>query len=383
MKVGLVFIGTSFAAAAAVMATAQRSVAPALAQSSETCSSARAGKVIKVVHTTTTLNQKYVSGPRKISSGDRLATKKHAEVIFCLSPDVNCTLHQKGFVRVKPPHTTLLMRFARGRMSCGTTLALNPPLKKKILTAAGATLHVDDPLFVVNTNAVSTVVKVVAGVVVVGSDGALAFVGPGQKVSIKAGDVPGSPQPLGPNDLNAAERRDVKRLTPKLPKPDYSRPPIGNSSTLGRIYSRGAIELGIDTSTQAAKDGFTFAAGYFGFLAGHWKLATSTRGMDSVSAENRLCGGAVDVYATPNPDAVRVNPWRMPFFEDRSGNVWYLVGLDDNTFRLDLRAFLIGTLQAGDYGKIYSEAFGATPSYAIFDPLLSGPGKTPAPFCIS
>jgi hypothetical protein len=367
--------------AVTLTATPERGVAPALGQTVASCSGG-AGAVTKVVHTTTTLNKKYVSGLRAISAGDRLVTKKHAEVIFCLKPGVDCTLHQKAGVRIKPPQTALLMRLNRGRMTCGTTVELNPPVKQKILTAAGATLHISDPLFVVATNSVTTTVKVISGVVVVGSDGALTDVGPGQKVTVRAGEEPSAAQPLKPGDLTAAEKADVTRLTPKIPKPDYSRPAVGNSPTLSRIYARGSMVVGVDTTTQTAKDGFAFASGYFGFLGNHWQLTSSTSAFTPADAEGHFCGGTPDVYVTPQPEAVRVSPWRIPFFEDSQGQVWYLLGLGDDTFHRAIWRFLIQTLQAGDYGKLYSAQFGQMPPYAIFDPVLDDPGKTPTPFCI-
>jgi hypothetical protein len=275
------------------------------------------------------------------------------------------------------------MRLNRGRMTCGTTVTLNPPLKQKILTAAGATLHIEDPLFVVVTDAVTTTVKVISGVVVVGSDGALEDVGPGQKTTVRAGEEPTAARPLQPGDLTAAEKADVTRITPKIPKPDYSRPPIGNSYLLNSIYAHGTINVGIDVSTSAGKKyGFPFTTSYFTFLGDHWKLAKSTIESSPSLARGQLCSDTIDLYVTANPDALGVDPWRMPFFEDPQGTVWYLVGLGDDTFHRAIWRFLIQTVQAGDYGRLYSTQFGRLPQYGIFDPVLDDPGKTPEPFCI-
>jgi hypothetical protein len=373
VKTALILVASGLLAA---IATASDGAAPPRRISASSCSTPGVGKVTDVIKSRVRVNGTVVVGSTRLVKRAKITTSRRGRVEFCLiAKGSTCRMRRSSVLRVRPDKRFLLS-VRGGYVTCNTTSANRPLIRVK--TRTGAVVKATDPVYAVAVSRKQTTVKVVAGVVEVTAKGRTEVVGAQQQVTVKAGEPPGEP---GQIVLSQEQANDAKPLEAKVPPPDYKRPPAGSSPTLTRIYDAKVIRVGVDNRSSSSKLAVSFISSYFGFLARHWQLRRTVGGIDPISARQALCGQNVDVYVTPAPENLDIGKWQLPFLEEPTGEVWYLVGLDDNTFRLALRAFLIQTLQAGPYGDTYRASFKQPPRYSIFEPLLNGPGKPGTPSC--
>jgi len=337
------------------------------------------GRVVAIPHATVRIRGYPISPGTDLRSGDTVKTGDNGQARFCVKKKgMSCIEQHKTTVRVQPKKLFML-KFGGGDTTCNTT-KLKP--KARFLTKSGAKIDVTDPLFVVSVRKGATVVKVVSGIARLTSAGETVVVGPSQQSTAPKNRPPAAPERIDPTPQEA---KDSAKLQPQIPPPNYARPPSSGSQTLSRIATRGVIVAPFDAYTSAnypsQREVSVFVTRYFGFLAKHWGVKPSTDGLDPQTAAQKLCSGGIDVYVTPDPEAVGAGIWKLPFLVDPAGIVWYLVATDDNAFRLALRGFLIKTLQSGDYSNVFKTVFKDLPNYVIFDPLLQGPGKSVSGLC--
>jgi hypothetical protein len=295
------------------------------------------------------------------------ATPNAAGWICVKKKGTKCQLWNGGAVTVAPSNG--ILRFDAQEVSCQTT---KNKKNGRFPTKTGAVITTHDPIFVVVVRPAKTVVKVTKGLLRVTGDGSTVVVGPKQQVEVPAQSVPATPVAAV---LTQHQQSVTTGLAETSPKPGYVRPSAAGSPTISRIDQRGTIIVGIDNAVSSSEPWFqetnVFVNRYFKFLASRWGVKADFRGISPKAADRYLVDGFIDAFVSPNRVSQSLGKlWTMPFLKDPAGRDWKVYGATaDDAFRLDVRSFLLQSIQQDDYGSRYRAAFGKTPPYAIFAPL--------------
>jgi hypothetical protein len=293
------------------------------------------------------------------------ATPNAAGWICVKKKGTKCQLWNGGAVTVAPGNG--ILRFDAEEVSCSTTKTKNDG---RFPTKNGAVIRTHDPIFVVVVRPRKTVVKVTRGLVKVTGHGKTVAVGPKEQVAVRAHAAPSKPVA---SVLTQHQKNVTAALGQELPKRDYVPPSANDSATVLRIYQRGTIQVGIDsTARKVEKWGSSdaaFSERYFSFLADRWNVGFSKHYMSPAVGTRELADETIDVYVTSALPSQPPQLWAQPFVENPDNSVWRILGLaDDDVFRMDVRAFLLQSVQQDDYGAVYRAVFGRPPRYEIFGP---------------
>jgi hypothetical protein len=386
VKVGLVVL----APGATIVLVAASATAPAArdAQQESSCPTDGVGAVRNVLAPEVDVNGSAVYGRTKLNKRARVQTKnkgsRTGRTKFCVKlKQTECTVYRPTVLQLRPG-PNVIARIDNGNVTCGTTKAGERKkvffnIKKK--KAKRIRLKMSDPIFSISTNSKTTLVKVYFGVVSVIAHGGTRVLGPNEKDIVPSGKQPMAPVPFVP--VSGPEVDFANSLRDQVPRPTFGPPSVTGSPTLAKIFEDRSMRVSVDPTSQKWEARvFAFTGRYVGLIVKNWHIRVAHDTQAPISAAKNLCAGVIDLYVTPTAASLSVGAWTLPFLKDQSGVVWYLAGVGDERFRLAIRSFLIQTIQAGVYGSYFSAIFqGGAPSYGIFQPILSGPGKAGSPSC--
>jgi ABC-type amino acid transport substrate-binding protein len=114
-----------------------------------------------------------------------------------------------------------------------------------------------------------------------------------------------------------------------------------------------------------------FVQGFGELLAGAWDLSIDLPAVPFEDASIAFAAGQVDAVIAPEDAAALLEGQALPLFDDSVGTPWQLVLPRDEGFVRAVEDFLGAILLRGDYGSIYEQSFGVTPSYERLEPLIS------------
>ena len=199
--------------------------------------------------------------------------------------------------------------------------------------------------------------------------GLTVLVGPGQQSLVAPQTDPTAAEALREEELTSLEQEVIPELVEQVPAPSFGRPEAGDSPALQSIFDRGSIVVGFDAKADVGDGAGAFIDSFMSFLGQGWKVEPVVRAVELDLGLAALEAGEVDVVVSPFLPEGTVS---LPFFEDRTGQVWALaVHLGDEVFQQALADFLRASLQADEYGLRYRGAFdGAEPVYGSLGSLL-------------
>jgi hypothetical protein len=223
-----------------------------------------------------------------------------------------------------------------------------------------------DPLFVIDVSPRRSVISVKTGFVQVLEDKRI--VGPRQQV-VSSAESTSSPVL---HVLGSTDQQILDKLARPTPVPGYSRPTARQarrSPTLQRILRRNRISVGLGPTLTPGSAAAGFVRGYFGFLAGKWRLRMSFQQVATLpTAKRLLSAGRLHVFVN------RVPPGRTltaSFFGDKLGRTWSFAVDPDAIFLKALTTFLQSALNTGDYDRLYRRSLGDQPPvYRAVSPLI-------------
>jgi hypothetical protein len=302
----------------------------------------------------------YANG--SVSTGD------NGSLQFRLQDKIDvCTVVQGSRVDVQPS-SDVLLHFSAGTTICKTTA---DPGVVRLEAEANVELSMSDPQFLVEVGPDVTIVRVLKGILTVGSSlsGASVVLGPRQRSDVPAGGDPSTPDIWGTGELKGSVLDAVNELR-NLPDPDKSRPDPGNSPILRRIGDTGMINVGLDEVLMG--DEFDrvnrFTTSFFSDQASHWNLDDAVEPMPVEAGIEALEGGTIDVFVASGPiEGLE----QIPLFDDQQGKrYWIHTDPDDDIFAEAERSYLRLSVMDGSYRSQYLEAFGVEASYGAVASLF-------------
>ena len=300
-------------------------------------------------------------------------TDENGSLRFALDQKVEgCLLVASTRVGILPSDDVLL-QFEEGTAVCRTT---RDPGLVTMGATSGVELRMSDPEFLVTVESDVTIVRVLTGLVEVGSAGGTVLVGPKTRTDIVPGERPGEPGSWGTGELPDDVRDAVNDLE-NLPGPDMSMPGADGSPTLERILQTGTIMVGKSDAIFAEPgDEFAdfsndaFVAGFFQRQTFDWKLDPHVSDvMTEGEGIETLLAGEIDVFLAPGPIA---GLGQIPLFDDEEGRrVWIHYDPDDTVFGAAERRYLTDYVVEESYRINYLESFGDEPTYDAVAELFS------------
>lgn len=313
----------------------------ALAGSAGACggSDETVGRVIDVN------NKKVLVGSTEATDGDafpaktRLATDRSGSVDFELDSGTGCHTRPNSELRLEPDRRINI------KFLDGTSVCWKKPDAEEHKYLAGKTLvTAEDPVFGVTVNGDESVVRVTFGFVEVETTAAPepVVVGPDQQAVVS----PRQPAPrVEEIELSPGDKRITDAFEEDPPKPETEPP--------GDLDE---IALGMAPSTPDAVKSFVRK-----LIATTWDVDARVEVLPEQRLETSLRGGTVDIVLTPKPAAPTGEA--VPLFT-RRGTPWVLAISPDSALEQALRKLVTVSLQTGEYGHLYAEAFASLPTYA-------------------
>jgi hypothetical protein len=300
-------------------------------------------------------------------------TDENGSLRFALDQKIErCTLVASTRVGILPSDDVLL-QFEEGTAICRTT---RDPGVVNMGAAAGVELSMSDPEFLVTVESDVTTVRVLTGLVEVGSAGGTVLVGPKSRTDIVPGERPGEPRSWGTGELEDDVLDAVNDLE-NLPGPNMSMPDADGSPTLERILRTRTIMVGKSDAIFAEPgDEFAdlsndaFAAGFFRSQTFDWKLDPHVSDvMSDGEGIETLLAGKIDVFLAPGPIE---GLGQIPLFDDQQGRrVWIHYHPEDAVFGAAERRYLTDYVVEESYRINSLESFGVEPTYDAVAELFS------------
>ena len=329
-----------------------------------------AGTIVDVSFPLALLDGRQVFAGDAIAPRQTVSTDGQGSVDFNLKKKIkDCRLFPQSAVQVQPT-SSVLVKYAQGSTLCLTTTG---PTTGVMIDSSGVQIAVQDPVYLVSVDEGQTQVAVAEGFVKLGSlqtgTGTTVLVGPDQLSVVPAGEDPQPPGSFDFHDLPPAEADAWEQFKDATPPPDYSAPDADGSSTLRRIFDRGAILVGFDEGESEDQESQAFSEGFFSFLADSWGLKFGPSLISREVASEALQSGRIDIFVSTQPLA---KGGVLQFFTDATGRIWTITTpSNDDRFLNVIRGFLIKTLVEGDYADRYRRAFdGAEPPYDALASLI-------------
>ena len=278
------------------------------------------------------------------------------------SQHAGCKEQHRSSLRIHPS-STVLLRFFFGRFVCGTY-----GTKSKSFKGPGKVMIIaEDPVFSVSIDRQKTVVRVLAGsVLVIGKGGSPdgVVVGPAQQAIVRAGKRPAAATTI---KLSPAEVAESVKFGRHEPPPDFSRPDPTGSPNLTRIFGRNRLSVAFDQASTIDAGTPVFVRTYLDFLAASWKVQLNLQFVPAGPALVSLANNRLDlVVASTTAFGFDV----LPLLWDSSKKTWSVFVNQDKVYSEALRRFIVSTVYSRRYASFYRKAFGAPPSYEPLRPVL-------------
>lgn len=321
------------------------------------------GSVEQVLDVLVSIEGDNAASGDPLFSGAVMQTDSRGAADFRVQVLEDCRIRQDSEVIVAPsPNTPLSVE--RGKIVCVS----KPGETEEFQIDAGDTdVSFLDPIFVVDVGGSSTRVQVDYGFVDVrsrlSSDSRL--VGPGGELSIGSGSVPESAERFETDSLDRFDLQAIERMHGRLPPEPKGLPSVSGSRTLAQIDSSHRLRVGLDG--RASRSTRRFVEGLIGAVAGRWGVDWDVVGIDGDDAEEALQGA--DIQAFVSPEAVP-GASRLSLFDEDTEQGWELSVRPDPGWQRALEGALKVSLNNGEYGDAYFDAFGSVPNYEAVRSLV-------------
>lgn len=321
------------------------------------------GSVEQVLDVLVRIEDDNAASGDPLFSGAVMQTDSRGLADFRVQVLEDCRIRQDSEVIVAPsPDTPLSVE--QGRIVCMS----KPGETEEFQIDAGDTeVNFLDPIFAVGVGGSSTRVQVDYGFVDVrsrsSSDSRL--VGPGGQISIGIGSMPESAERFETTSLDLFDLQAIERMHDKLPSEPRGLPRAPDSRTLAQIDSSDRLRVGLDG--RASRSTRRFVEGLIEAVAERWGVDLDVVRMDGDDAEEALQGA--DIQAFVSPDAVPGAP-RLSLFDGDGEQGWELSVPRDRGWQRALEGALKMSLNNGEYGDAYFDAFGSVPSYEAVRSLV-------------
>ncbi|MEX2587076.1 MAG: hypothetical protein WD602_03660 [Actinomycetota bacterium] len=327
------------------------------------------GSVERVFDAVVSVDGDTAAAGDPLFSGVAMQTDGSGRARFSVQILEECTITEQALVVVAPsPDTPLALR--RGELLCVS----KPGETEEVQIEAGeADVAFLDPVFVVDVEGSTTRVQVDYGFVDVGSrrNSDSRLVGPGGQIFIGPGSMPERPQRFTTGSLDSFERQVVERMRGRLPPEPRGFPSNAGSGTLAQIQESGRLNVGLDERAPGSTS--TFAENLFDAVASRWDVGVNIVRMDPDEAQEALAGA--DLQAFVSPEALPGTSGLSLFDGDREQD-WVLLVRSDADFQAALAEVLKVSLNNGEYGDAYFDAFDVVPTYeAVRSLVYPSPGE--------
>ncbi|MBW3590884.1 MAG: hypothetical protein KY393_03380 [Actinobacteria bacterium] len=321
------------------------------------------GSVERVLDVLVSIEGDNAASGDPLFSGAVMQTDSRGLADFSVEVLEDCRIRQDSEVIVAPsPDTPLSVE--QGRIVCVS----KPGETEEFQIDAGDTeVNFLDPIFAVDVRGSSTRVQVDYGFVDVrsglGSDTRL--VGPGGEISISHGSVPESAERFETNSLERLDLEAIERMYGRLPPEPRGLPSVSDSRALSQIDSAHRLRVGLDG--RASSSTRRFVEDLMGAVAERWGVDLDVVRIDGDDVEEALQGP--DLQAFVSPEAVPGAP-SLSLFNGDAEQGWELSVRRDRRWQRALEGALKVSLNNGEYGDAYFDAFGSVPSYEAVRSLI-------------
>lgn len=334
----------------------------------QTTAPAPVGNIEHVISPQASVDGTATSDGADLFRANTVSTDSDGAVTFHLvSGNLLCEMLSLAEVQVQPDGETLV-QWQSGETICAKQGGA--ATGSHTVTSAGTSIEWDDPVFAVIVQESGDVVKVSQGFVRVQSEatGGSVLVGPGQQTIVNRGM---DPIPSIPIELTVLEQGIFQEMDQWYEPPELGRPlQIEESGTLIRVFERESILVALDVSQETSDEDVAFVRDILDLLGQSWGVQSEIVmvGMTDLLRQPDL--SEVDVVVSRRPPEEMST---IPFFQREGEELWVLAFREDSAFGGAMEDFLVGALMQGRYDEAYLRAFGTTPSYQEFEPLLFRP----------
>lgn len=314
----------------------------------------------------------YVGGSQtsdgeSLHATDNVSTDPSGNVSFDLDEKGTlCNMSVDSEVQVHPS-SSVLINWVRGTTSCST--AGGGSTTVHTVTSNGTSVDWEDPVFQVVVSEKEDTVRVLNGFVQVRSAevAGQVLLGPDQQTVVSPGQAPTEPEPV---TLTEVELQLFEGLEQRYQVPELERPSdIGDSERLARVFEQRMLRVGYDGDQMGGQD-LEFMRMMVGLLAETWQVQFELRAVSPEAAAKLIEAGELDLFVSPRAPETLTS---QAFFEGADSVPLSLAYPADSEFRVALEGFLRASVEQKQYGNLYQQVYGRTPSYQPLEEIFLRP----------
>lgn len=291
-------------------------------------------------------------------AGAAMQTDGNGRALFTVEDILeDCTIREESEVVVAPSADTPLA-VERGRVAC---LSKPGEGQEFQIDAGGAEVAFLDPIFTVEVDGTATQVQVDYGFVDLrrsGRGSQSRLVGPGAQILLTPEGMPERPERFETSSLDDFDRSFIGDMRNALPAEPTGLPRPGDSRALSSIESADRFDVGIDGRASGRVE--RFAENLAEAIAERWGVEPELDVMGSDEALESIQEGRIQAFISPEP---LTGASSLALFDAEGEEDWIVSVLPDGRFQGALEETLEVSLNNGQYGEAYYDAFGVVPTY--------------------